>query len=1007
MNSKNILHPFFLAITLSPFLNLHAQDSISISFGNLWARSIGPAVMSGRISTIDGVHKTPEIFYVGAANGGIWKTISGGASFDPVFDDHIQSIGDIRIDQSHPDTVWVGTGEPWVRNSVSIGDGIYLTRNGGKTWTHMGLGNTERISKVLVHPRNSAIIYSAVLGHLWNANEERGVFKTEDFGTSWQLVKFVDENSGCADLTMHPTHPDTLIASFWDHRRSPDFFRSGGPGSGLHKTHDGGKTWHEITQGLPDGQLGRMAVEYAPSDPNVVYLTVECEKKEEKGFYKSTDGGESFRFINGDFGSTVRPFYFARLTVDPNNSEKVYKCGLDLTITENGGEAFRTVSSGVHSDIHAIWVPKGQPKYVIIGTDGGGYRSLDGGFLFEMFMNLPLSQFYHVSVDDDVPFNVYGGLQDNGSWYAPSSAAGGVENSDWLVSNWGDGFYSFRHPTDPNIIYSESQGGNIVRHDRRDGQSKDIKPLPREGDAKFRFNWNAPIHLSKHNPDRLYFGAQYLFKSDNRGDSWQKISPDLTTNDTSRQRQARSGGLSIDNSTAENNTTIYTIGESPLNDRVIWVGTDDGLLQLTRDGGQNWTNVTPKIPGLPRFTWCSYIEPSNHIEGVAFVTFDGHKQGDKETYVYKTMDFGQSWIRFSSGHINGYAHVIKQDLVNDQLLFLGTEFGLYISLDGGLSWKQFANNLPGVAVRAMAIHPRDHSLVIATHGRGIYILDDLTPLRLITTEILESSLAFLDLPPSVIRLPKSGRPFGGAGNFIGENPSLSALIAYYMQKRHTFGKMSLEVFDEEGQLIKELPAGKSGGINIVELPLRLPPPKAAPTKNRMALAGSLITPALLEGNYQVKITKGKETFVQKITLAPDQESIYPEADRTLQQKTLKILYDLTNELGYIYFALEDMHKKASVSTVDHTPLKAELLNFAKEAEKYKDSLVSLEGDFYVAEGEEAIREEISHLYYSISRYPGKPSQQQIRKTQICKINLARSKDVLMNLKMKQNRSMKN
>jgi photosystem II stability/assembly factor-like uncharacterized protein len=957
-----------------------AQDSISIAFGALRARSIGPAVMSGRVAAIDGVHADPQTFYVGAANGGVWKTVSAGANFEPLFDEHTQSIGDIRIDQNHPDTVWVATGEPWVRNSVSIGDGIYLTENGGKTWSHKGLTNTERIAKVLVHPTNSSVIYVAAQGHLWNANEDRGVYKTTDFGETWKKIKYVDENSGCADLTMHPDHPDTLIAAFWDHRRSPDFFRSGGEGSGLFKTHDGGQTWHKIEKGLPQGILGRMAVEFAPSDPNIVYLTVECEQKDEKGLYKSTDGGNSFTFINGDFGSTVRPFYFSRMTIDPNDANKIYKCGLNLTISENGGEAFRSVGSGVHSDIHAIWVPKSWSKYVILGTDGGAYRSLDGGTNFEMFMNLPLSQFYHVSIDNDEPFNVYGGLQDNGSWFGPSQSAGGITNSDWFLSNWGDGFYSFRHPTDPNIIYSESQGGNIVRYDQRDGQSKDIKPLPEEGEPKYRFNWNTPIHLSATQDERIYVGAQFLFKSEDRGNSWQRISPDLTTNDTTRQRQSKSGGLSIDNSTAENNTTIYAIAESAKDDQVIWVGTDDGNLQVTENGGTTWNNVVLNIPALPKNTWCTYVEPSVHDRQTAFVTFDGHKQGDKSTYVFKTTDLGKTWQSLTSHAVRGYAHVLKQDLVNPDLLFLGTEFGLFISLDGGQVWKQFTNNLPGVAVRAITIHPRDHALVIGTHGRGIYILDDITTLRQIKADMLTSTLTFFELPDAVIKLPRNGRPFGGAGNFAGENPSLSASIAYYMKSRHTFGKMRLEVFDDQDNLIKELPAGKSGGINLVELPLRLPPPKAAPTKNRMALAGSIVTPSLLEGTYKVKITKGKEEFEHNITLKPDPESLYSAVDRKMQQQTLKTLYDMTNRLGYIYYALEDIEKQAKVLAIDGQSLKEELTDFSDEVEKYKGSLVSLDGDFYVAEGEEALREEISTLYYSVSTFPGKPSDRQVGKT---------------------------
>ncbi len=960
-------------------VRLVGQQPVQVSFGNLQARSIGPAVMSGRISCIDGVHKSPETFYIGAANGGVWKTVSAGASFSPVFDEHIQSIGDLRIDQAHPDTVWVGTGEPWVRNSVSIGAGVYVSRNGGKTWELKGLEDTERISKVLVHPRHSATVYVAAQGHLWGPHEDRGVYKTTDFGSTWQKVMYVDENTGCADLTMHPDHPDTLIAAFWDHRRSPDFFRSGGPGSGLYRTHDGGMTWQQLQNGLPDVTLGRMAVEYAPSDPDIVYLTVEAKGKEDRGLYRSRDGGNTFDKINDDFGITVRPFYFSRMTVDPNNADKMYKCGLNLTITEDGGETFRTVGSGVHSDIHAIWVPEGRSDYVIIGTDGGGYRSLDGGVQFEMFMNLPLSQFYHISVDNQQPYHIYGGLQDNGSWYGPSQSAGGITNADWSLSNWGDGFYSFAHPADPNIIYSESQGGNMVRYDRRDGQRKNIQPLAEEGEPKYRFNWNMPIHLSPTNPERLYVGAQFLFSSEDRGDSWERISPDLTTNDTARQRQARSGGLSIDNSTAENNTTIYTIGESPVDPSVIWVGTDDGLLHVTRDGGRQWQEVVDNVPDLPRRTWCTHVEPSPHAPGTAYVTFDGHKQGDKTTYLFKTEDFGQRWTSLTTDDISGYAHVIRQDLVNPRLLFAGTEFGLFISLDDGLSWSPFRNGIPGVAVRAIAIQPKENALVMGTHGRGIFIIDEISPLRQIGPEMLEDTLAFLDLPPAVIRLPRSGKPFGGAGNFAGPNPPASAQIAYYMKKRHTFGKMRLEVYDEGGQLIKDLPPGKSGGINLVQLPLRLPPPKAAPTRNRMALGGSLITPSLLEGDYVVRITKGKDTFEHKITLAPDPKSLYSPADRRKQQETLQVLYDMTERLGYIYAALEGIEMQAKSLRLEADALDQQLSALADAVRTFRGSLVSLEGDFYVDESE-AIREEISILYLGVSQYPGRPSDRQLKRT---------------------------
>lgn len=968
----------FTYILLALALAAIAQEPLSVSFGSMSARSIGPAVMSGRISTVDGVHSEPSTFYIGAANGGVWKTISAGASFDPIFDEYTQSIGHITIDQAHPDTVWVGTGEPWVRNSVSVGDGMYVTYNGGKTWTRKGLEKTERIAKILIDPNNSSTIYAAAQGALWNASEERGVYKSTDHGSTWERVLYLNENTGCADLTMHPEDPNVLIAAMWDHRRSPDFFRSGGPGSGLHMTRDGGQTWEKLEAGLPEGELGRMAVEFAPSNGEVVYLTVEA--KEGKGLYKSTDAGQNFEFVNGEFGMTVRPFYFSRLVIDPTDENKIYKCGLSLTVSSNGGEGFRTVGSGVHSDIHAVWVSKKDPNYVIIGTDGGGYRSFDGGYYFEMFMNLPLSQFYHISVDDDEPYNVYGGLQDNGTWYGPSRGQGGaIRNSDWDITNWGDGFYSFRHPTDPDIVYAESQGGFIVRFNKRDGQRKDVKPLPEEGEPKYRFNWNSPIAISEHNPDRIYFGAQFLFKSDDQGESWQRISPDLTTNDPELQRQRKSGGISIDNSTAENNTTIYAICESPIDEQVIWAGTDDGNLQMTRDGGASWDNVAKNISGLPAGTWCSYVEASPHEAGTAFVTFDGHKGGDQAIYVYETNDFGATWRSLITDDLRGYAHVIRQDTEVPDLLYLGTEFGLWISLDRAASWKRFDNNLPATSVRALDIQEREGALAIGTHGRGIYFIDDLSPLRQTNESMVDSVLHFYELPPSVITMSRMSRPFGGAGNFAGRNPSASAQIAYFMKKRHTFGKMKLEVLDANGKLIKELPAGKSGGINIVQLPISMPPPKAAPTKNRMALVGSLITPALTEGKYQVRITKGKSVFEHSIELKPDEKSEYSGEDRALQQKVLTELYNATEELGHIYYALDDMEKQAGAIATDDEQMSSKLKAFAKGVEEYKGSLVSLEGDMYVNEGEEAIREEISTLYLAIGNFPGKPSERQLKK----------------------------
>ena len=981
---KRTTYLFLIPLLFFSFPNISfSQTPVKVSFGSMRARSIGPAVMSGRITTVDAVEHHPEILYVGAANGGVWKSISAGASFRPIFDEHTQSIGCIEIDQNHPDTVWVGTGEPWVRNTVSYGNGIYRSTNGGSTWKRMGLEKTERIPKIQIHPKNSDIVYVAAQGHLWNSNKERGVYKTTDGGKTWENILFIDENTGCADISLDKNNPNIIYASMWEHRRTPDFFNSGGKGSGLYKTVDGGKNWNKIHNGIPKGILGRMAIEVAPSNSNIVYATVECEQKKEKGLYKSEDAGASWKLVSTDFNVTVRPFYFSRLVVDPLDENKIYKCGLYLTTSKTGGDTWRTVAPGsVHSDIHAVWINPNNTKHIVIGTDGGAYRSLDGAYSFEMFADLPLSQFYHVSVDNQKPYNIYGGLQDNGSWVGPSQAGGGIQNKHWEFTNGGDGFYSYPHPTDKNIIYAESQGGNIVRYDISDGQRKDIKPLPKTGEPDYRFNWNAPIHISSKNPERLYFGAQFLFKTENRGDSWTKISPDLTTNNPQRQRQKKSGGLSIDNSTAENNTTIYTIAESPVDENIIWVGTDDGLVQVTADGGKNWKKVSANIQNLPKGLWVTSVEPSHFDKNTAYVTIDGHKSGDLTSYLFKTTDLGITWESLVTESIKGYTHVIREDLKVANLLFLGTEKGLYISVDGGLLWKHFKNNVPPTGVRYLTIHPREDALIMATHGRGIFIIDDLTPLRQVNEEVVKEKLHFFKTKPTLIKLGRGGAPFS-TGGFVGQNPSSVAYITYYMKKRHTFGKMTLQVFDKNGNLVKELPAGKSGGINLVRLPVRLKPPKAAPTNNRMALFGSIFPPSLSPGDYTVKIKKGKDVFETKVKLAFDPDAKYPIADRKMQHDAAMELYDMTNRLGHAYYAMQDMHTQATdlAKGKMKKKLKKRLLKYSAEVEKYKASLVSLEGDFYVDEGE-ALREEISTLFLALSQYPGKPSARQMSKLKI-------------------------
>ncbi len=973
-----------LLLTVFAFLpEGEAQNSLTGSalFGDLRARQIGPASMSGRITSIAAVPGESEVIYVGTASGGIWKTVSGGAVVRPVFDDHTMSIGKITIDPNDKETIWVGTGETWTRNSVSVGNGLYKSTNGGGTWDFMGFENSERIADIIVHPENSDVVYVAVLGHLWDANEERGVYKTTDGGTTWTKILYIDADTGASDLDIDPENPDILYAAMWSFRRQPWTFDSGFTGgSGLFKTTDGGGNWNKIHNGLPDEKLGRMAIAVAPSNGDLIYLSVECKSADKKGLYLSTDSGDSWKKVSNDNNTTIRPFYFSNMIVDPHNDSIVMKCGLQAIISEDRGSRFRAVDQSVHSDIHDIWIDPANTKHLLLATDGGVYESLDRGRTFKMWMNLPVSQFYHVSVDDEIPYNVYGGLQDNGSWFGPSQKSGGITNADWESTYGGDGFYSFRHPKNKNIIFSESQGGGLVRYNNKSGRAKNIQPFKQGDEKKYRFNWNAPIHISSKNPDRMYFGSQYLFVTQDMGDSWKRISPDLTTNDPEKQKQHLSGGLSLDNSTAENHCTIYSIAESNVDENIIWVGTDDGNLQVTDDGGNRWVNVSMKVPGLPKNTWVTFIETSHFDAKTAYVTFDDHRRGNMETYVYKTTDLGQTWTPLATEDVEGYALSVREDLVKPNLLFLGTEFGLYISIDSGENWARFKNNMPKVGVRDMVIHPRDHDLVMGTHGRGVIILDDITSLRQLDGEMAASSFKFLDKAPTVLRDPGAGGAwFGGSGNFVGQNPSTAAQIVYFMNRRHLFGKMYIEIW-KDGELLRTLPAGKSAGINIVDLPTALKKPKAAPTKNRMALFGSLFGPNLPAGEYEARVVKGKNEYKTTFSLVYDPLSEYSVEDRELQREYAMKLYNMTEDMAYIYDALSSIEKQAGDLAESH-PEKAKKINPLKEkAATEKNKLVSLEGDFYVAEGEPQLREKISDMYRMVSSYPGRPSQSQMDAT---------------------------
>jgi photosystem II stability/assembly factor-like uncharacterized protein len=953
----------------------------SDTFGGMEARAIGPATMSGRVTAVYAVPGDRLTIYAGTAGGGLWKSVDGGMQFKPIFDKYNQSIGAVAVDPSNPRTIWVGTGETWVRNSVSVGDGIYRSTDAGETWTKLGLADTERIARIVVDPKNANTVFACATGHLFDDHPDRGVYRTRDGGRTWDKVLYVAPDVGCADLAMDPQSPDVLYAAMWQFRRNPYFFTSGGPRSGFFRSTDGGATWQPVKKGLPDGDLGRIAIAIAPSKPSVVYATVEAKKT---ALYRSEDHGESWSAVNDSSLVNNRPFYFSRMVVDPGNADRVYKMGTIAAVSNDGGRTFSSLGSlsimgsSYHSDVHDAWVNPKNSEQLVIGTDGGVYITLDRGATWRFVGSLPVGQFYHVSYDMEVPYNVYGGLQDNSSWFGPSQRSGGIPNRLWQSLSGGDGFWAFADPTDPDVIYDEIQGGNLFRIRRSTLESKDIKPAPQKGEPKYRFNWNTPIHLSPTRRGTIYYGSQFLFRSRDQGESWERISPDLTTDDPVKQKQNDSGGLTPDNSTAENHCTIFAIGESPKNPDVIWVGTDDGNLQVTRDGGKTWTNVVANVPGLPKNTWVSSVEPGHFDEGTAYATFDGHMTGDMKPYVFRTRDFGRTWQALATSDVKGYAHVVKEDLVNRDLLFAGTEFGLFLSLDGGAQWAQYTAGLPGVAVRDIAIHPRDRDVSLATHGRALYVIDDITPLRTLTQQVLDADAAFLEARPQVMTNGVTDFGFNGDAEFVGRSPAESAFITYYLKKRHLVGDLRLEVYDAGGKLLSSIPGGKRRGINRVEWPMRSQPPRFAPGSGIIANMAALLGPRAAEGVYTVKLVRNTDTYTTQIRLVPDPRSKATVSDRQAQRALLDRLFALVERSTYAIEAITSARDQAA-ARVAKLPaadaLRKRLDAYSAAMEKQRTSLVATSKGEGIS-GDERLREELGTLYGNVNGFDGRPTRSQ-------------------------------
>jgi len=963
-------------------------DSDTIS--GLGARNIGSASMSGRVAAIAAVKEDGRLtVYIGAASGGVWKSSNGGTTFKPVFDkEAAQSIGAIAIDPQASKTIWAGTGEAWTRNSASIGTGIYKSTDGGDSWTNMGLQNSERIAKIIIDPKNSSTVYVCVPGKLWSDSEDRGVYKTTDAGKSWRMIlKGANLSTGCSMISMNPQDPKVLFAGMWDFRRKGWTFRSGGEnptapsGSGFFQTTDGGSTWNELDEksakGLPAKPWGRVAVTIAPAKPNVVYAMIESTRS---ALFRSEDGGKTWEERDRSNWMVWRPFYFANLIVDPKNENKVYKPDLTLIVSEDGGRSFSVIGNGAHGDFHDVWVNPDNSDHVIAGDDGGVWYSYDGGNTWWKGNNLPISQFYHVSADNADPYHVFGGLQDNSVWIGDSQYPGGITNGRWENIFGGDGFWVFPDPADANYVYAESQGGEIGRVNRFTLEARLIKPQPNYGEGKLRFNWNTPIHMSPNQKGTIYIGAQFLFRSRDHGQSWDRISPDLTTNDPEKQKQEESGGVTVDNSYAEMHTTIYSISESPRDGQTIWVGTDDGNLQLTRDGAKSWTNVVGNIPNLPKASWVSWVEASLYDAGTAYATFDRHTFGDMGPHVFKTSDYGKTWtpIVAADSGVRGYAHVIKEDTVAPNLLFLGTEFGLWISLDSGKHWAQYkGHEFPKVAVRDIVVHPRESDLVVATHGRGIWIVDDITTLRKLTPEVMAQEAVFLQAKPAQQRLPANGGWAEGSAVFTGSNPPDAALITYYQSKRHIFGKMKLEIFDSQGQLVDTLPPNSRRGISRVEWPMRLKAPHVPPAATAAFEANQ--GPRVLPGTYTVKMTRGKETYTTQLVLELDPRAKFSMEDRRLEFDAAMRAYRLLGEMSFQVDRINGVHdalmERGTKLKGDPTFSKR-LQELAGKVEAMRKKIVATTEGGAIT-GEERIREKTTQLYGAILNYEGRPTDYQV------------------------------
>jgi len=972
---------------------LFAQPSEEL-FKDLEWRNIGPANMGGRVTDIVGIPGDPTTYYVAGADGGIFKTINGGVTFDALFtDQRAYSVGALAIAPSDHNVLWLGSGEGDPRNSVGYGNGVYRSIDAGQSWEHLGLEKTERIKRIVVHPDDPDVVCICALGREWGPNEERGVFKTTDGGKNWKHVLSIDENTGCSDLAMDLSNPRIMYAGMWTFRRKPWRFDGGGGETAPYRSKDGGETWEKITKGIPDKAMSRIGIAVAQSQPSTVYMIM--EQKDGGTFWRSDDRGNSWKQVNDDPGVNFRPFYYSDIRVDPNNASVIYSLSGALMKSTDGGKNFERIAQGVHGDHQSMWIDPVNSSRVLSGSDGGFQVSLDAGKSWNIINNVELSQFYQLDIDMQDPYFVYGGLQDNGCWRGPSNSlnVAGIMKRHWLRLSYGDGYYAVPIPGSEHEVYTNLQGGVPFHVNANTGVVRSIHPFPKitgsAGDAiedhKYRFNWDAPLHVSPHDANTVYFGGNVVFRSRDRGHSWEVISPDLTTNDKEKQRTS-GGEIYQDNTAAEFHCSILTIAESPVQEGVIWAGTDDGNLQITMDGGESWSNVKDNVSGLPDFAWVSKIHVSNHDAGTAFVAVDQHRLDDFTPHAYITTDFGQSWKEIVTGlPVDDYVKVIRQSPHDPDFLLIGMEHGIYASWDMGSNWTRINNNLPPASVRDLRIHPREHDIIVGTHGRGVWILDDARPLM----QLGGTSDENVHLYP--VRTATRWHNYQqveslGQAVYRADNPDYGAYINFLL-KNNPDEKVIVEIKDASGAVIRELSDTTcTSGINRIVW--NFSGPEADPMDNPIGGGWWRGSPrqVMPPGTYTAVLQANGEEHTTEITVRADPRLELTPDDYSIQAKTTGELLGLLSAAHGMINQVDDLNSQLSAvkSRIDKEddedlePLAEDAASVLKDLKGQKATLTRPPPAMSYRQKPQ-LREEILSVLRAVNNVPARPTDAQIER----------------------------